>query len=137
MENTHIFSRVLKSQQAAAKVAAALVERSAWFSIEPLPNDQWEVQAKANEGLEIIVDEAGRVPTLWTVAHTHEYGATVVLARCSRDLYQIEPEALADYLEFDFEPDKGEEIEVHEQHGHTVEISDADYRKLVDWAVED
>jgi hypothetical protein len=56
MENMHLFSRILISQEQAESVALALVRRSAWFSLEPLPDDEWEVQAKANEGLEKLVD---------------------------------------------------------------------------------
>ena len=55
MENMHLFSRIVTGDDV-REIACALIDRSAWFSIEPLPDDEWEVQAKANEGLERLVD---------------------------------------------------------------------------------
>jgi len=36
-----------KGEDAAANITAALVRRSAWFEVTPLPNDKWSVEVKA------------------------------------------------------------------------------------------
>lgn len=33
-----------------AYLVGKLVERSCWFSVEPLPDDQYEIQVKAEQG---------------------------------------------------------------------------------------
>lgn len=51
-------------EDAARRVAAALLDKSAYFAITPLPDDEWEIQVKSGEGLELVVAEASMAPPL-------------------------------------------------------------------------
>jgi len=50
MENMFIDAMQVESTREAAKAAAVLVDRVTWFSLEPLSDDRWEIQFKADEG---------------------------------------------------------------------------------------
>lgn len=55
---SRVTTAVLKSPATAKRVANALIDRSAWFQIEPRPDDEWEVMFKTGEGLPEIVEHA-------------------------------------------------------------------------------
>jgi hypothetical protein len=52
-------TRNVVGEDNAAKVASALVHRSSWFVVTPLPDDLFAVTFKAGEGLEQLLDALG------------------------------------------------------------------------------
>ena len=51
MKHLHLYATQI-SQEEAEKIAPILVVKSQWFSIEPLPDERFELQVKAeNQGL--------------------------------------------------------------------------------------
>lgn len=42
--------KVVLDESGTRKAVSILVDRSAWFQVEPLPDGEWEVQFKAGEG---------------------------------------------------------------------------------------
>lgn len=51
MNNMQLYATQI-SQEEATQIAPILIEMSQWFSIEPLPDERFELQVKAeNQGL--------------------------------------------------------------------------------------
>lgn len=57
MDHMFLSTHLCQSQAEAARIALHLVSQSAYFAMEPLPDDQWEIQFKANEGHEERIKE--------------------------------------------------------------------------------
>jgi hypothetical protein len=53
----HLTQITAANTGAAQTFARVLIERSAWFALTPLPNDEWRVEFKPNEGHYAAVQE--------------------------------------------------------------------------------
>jgi hypothetical protein len=50
------FEKVVKGQKLVTRVTNLLIRRSQWFSVEPLPDNQWAVRVKAEN--EVLLEAA-------------------------------------------------------------------------------